>query len=108
VLCHTNSTTSAFTVKPRLHDTTCCETGCQAGLTNRLYRVYKHSTGCQTGLTTDLTTGWMFVYTIQPIVKPDVQQVWQPVVSCKRGLTETVCDSFNRTFTTPNRFLRSS
>jgi len=33
--------------KPRLHDTTCCQTGCQSGLTNRLYRVYKHSTGCQ-------------------------------------------------------------
>jgi len=83
---------------------------------NRLYRVYKHSTGCQTvfvkpvvqpGLTTGstnrfdnrlneqrlfvqhgcqtgcqthLTTSWMFVYTIQPVV------VWQPVVSCKRGL----------------------
>ena len=80
---------------------------------NRLYRVYKHSTGCQTRLTTDLTnrsdnllneqccsfnavvkrvvgltTGWMFVYTIQPAVKPVVQPVWQPVVSCKRGLIE--------------------
>jgi len=29
------------------------------------------------------TTGWMFVYTIQPDVKP----VWQPVVSCKQGIT---------------------
>ena len=36
--------------------------------------------GCQTGL----TTGWMFVYTIQLIVKALVQ----PVVSCKRGITE--------------------
>jgi len=35
--------------------------------------------GCQTGL----TTGWMFVYMIQPVVKP----VWQSVVSCKRGIT---------------------
>ena len=35
---------------------------------------------------TRLTTGWMFVYTIQPVVKPVVQLVWQPVVSCKRGL----------------------
>jgi len=51
-------------VKPRLHDTTCCQ-NC-----------------CQTGLTTSLTTGWMFVYTIQPVVKP----VAQPVVSCKRGI----------------------
>ena len=44
-------------------------------------------TGCQTRLTTGMTTGWMFVYTIQPVVKPDVQLVWQPVVSCKRGLS---------------------
>ena len=80
------------TVKLRLHDTTCCQTGCQTGLTtgsmsiytiqtgsvytrynrlsnrllnrfdNRLYRVYKHSTGCQTRLTTGLTTGCI-VYT---------------------------------------------
>jgi len=38
-------------------------------------------------LTTGLATGWMFVYTIQPVVK----QVIQPVVSCKRGFT--VCRS---------------
>ena len=44
----------------------------------RLYRVYKYSTGCQTGL----TTAWMFIYTIQPVVKPVVQLV----VSCKWGL----------------------
>jgi len=37
------------------------------------------STGCQTGFQTGLTTGWMFVYTIQP--------VWQQVVSCKRGFS---------------------
>ena len=41
--------------------------------------------GCQTGL----TTGWMFVYTIQPVVKPVVQPVWQLVVSCKRGFIES-------------------
>ena len=34
-------------------------------LDNRLYRVYKHPAGCQTGL----TTGWMFVYTMQPVVQ---------------------------------------
>ena len=32
-----------------------------------------------------LSTGWMFVYTIQPVVKPVWQPVWQQVVSCKRG-----------------------
>jgi len=45
-------------VKPRLHDTTCCQTGFVKSVwqpvvfDNRLYRVYKHSTGCQTRLTT--------------------------------------------------------
>ena len=29
-----------------------------------------------------MTTGWMFVYTIQPVVKPVVQ-----LISCKRGIT---------------------
>ena len=48
------------------------------------------SIGCQTRLTTVLTTGWMFVYTIQPVVKPVVQPVWQPVVSCKRGFRPTI------------------
>jgi len=42
-------------VKPRLHDTTCCQTGCQ----------------------TDLTTGCIVYTNIQPVVKP----VWQPAVS---------------------------
>jgi len=40
--------------------------------------VIQHSwTNSQTGL----TTGWMFVYPIKPVVQP----VWQPVVSCKQG-----------------------
>ena len=54
-------------------------------LSNRFNRldVCLHDTaGCQTGL----TTGWMFVYTIQPVVKQVWQPVWQPVsqpaVSC--------------------------
>jgi len=42
---------------------------------NRLYRVNKHPAGCQTGL----TTSWMFVYTIQLVVKP----------RCTTGLTTT-------------------
>jgi len=52
---------------------------------NRLYYVNKHPTGCQTGL----TTGWMFVYTIQPVVKRVWQPVWQPC------WTNSHC-SFNR------------
>ena len=35
---------------------------------------------------TSLTTGWMFVYTMQPVAQPVVQPVWQPAVSCKRGI----------------------
>ena len=53
-------------VKPRLHDTT----------------------GCQTDWTTSWTAGWMFVYTMQPVVQTVVQPVWQPVVSCKRGFSK--------------------
>jgi len=53
--------------KPRLHDTTGCQTttGCHSGCTtglynrfdNRLYRVNKHPTGCQISCHTSLTTG---------------------------------------------------
>jgi len=50
--------------------------------------------GCHTG-TTDLTTGWMFVYTMQPVVQPVVQ----PAVSCKRSIRSihlTDCNFFIR------------
>ena len=74
--CLTDSARFAI-FKSRLHDTTCCQTGCQQSvgqpgkclytrynrlsnplsnrIDNRLYRVYKHSTGCKTRLTTGLT-----------------------------------------------------
>ena len=64
-------------VKPRLHDITCCQTGCHTGLTivqpvgqpaASCITVNKHPIGCQAGCSTDLTTGWMFVYTMQPVV----------------------------------------
>jgi len=75
----------AICVKLRLHDTTCCQTGCivytniqpvvkpvvqpavqlYSRLDNRLHRVNKHTTCCQ----------------------PVLQPVLQPVVSCKRGIT---------------------
>ena len=71
-------------LKPRLHDTTCCQTGCQAGLIDNRVNVCIHdTTGCQTGL----TTGCIVYTNIQPVVKP----VWQPVVSCKRGFKIAVC-----------------
>ena len=67
-------------LKPRLHDTTCCETGCQGGLPiertaavrstrlsirlsncldNRLDVCLHDTAGCQTGYTTGLTTGYI-------------------------------------------------
>jgi len=47
---------------------------------NRVERTAVRSTGCQTELYNwfdkhSLTTGWMFVYTIQPVVKPVVKWV---------------------------------
>jgi len=63
-------------LKPRLHDTTCCQTGLITGCI-----VYtKHSTRLTTGLTKRL------YLCIQPVVKPALQPDWQPVVLCKRGL----------------------
>ena len=96
-----------------IHDTTGCQTRCQpvvqpdltravrstrlshrvcqTGLSNTVWqpveRTAVHSPVCQTVCQTRLTTGWMFVCTIQPVVKPVVQLDWQPVVSCKRGFT---------------------
>ena len=56
--------------------------GCTTGLATGCI----HDTAvCQTGCQTVLITGWMFVYTIQPVVNPFWQPVWQEVVSCKRG-----------------------
>ena len=49
-----------------------CQTGCTTRFDNRLNEQWlfvQHS--CQTGL----TTGWMFVYTIQPVVKPVVNRL---------------------------------
>jgi len=53
---------------------------------NRLYRVNKHPTGCE--------TGWMFVYTIQPVVK----RVWQPCSTQTATVRSTGCEtgSYNR------------
>ena len=43
---------------------------CTAGWTtgNWLHRINEHATCCQTYL----TTGWMFVYTMQPVIQPVV------------------------------------
>jgi len=66
----------------RLHDTTGCQTSCQTGLNEQPLFVQPgctaglrtgcihDTTGCQTDCQTGLATGWMLVYTIQPVVKP--------------------------------------
>jgi len=75
--CWTNTLFVQSVVKP----------GCTPGLTTGCI----HDTAvCQTGCQTGLTTSWMFVYTIQPVVKT----VWQQVVSCKRGFTNTISVPF--------------
>ena len=76
---------------PRLHDTT----GLTTVLNEQPLFVQPVVTpGCTTGLTTGCIhdtavwqTCWMFVHTIQPVVK----LVWQQVVSCKWGFTVTLC-----------------
>ena len=114
-----------LTSQARLHGTTCCQTGCQTGLTtgcivyrptniqpvvkpvwqpvwqngcivytgscqtglynrfdNRLDVCLHDTAGCQTCCTTGLT----------------LQPLWQPVVSCKRGLSKhklSVCPAGN-------------
>jgi len=62
-------------LKPRLHDTTGCQTGLYNRFDNRLYTRYSRLSN---RLSNGFDSRWMFVYTIQPVVKP----VWQPVVSC--------------------------
>jgi len=76
-----------------------CTTGLRTGCIH-------DTASCQTGC----ITGWLFVYTIQPVVKPVWQPVcivytniqpvvipvWQQVVSCKRGLTVVHwCDGYH-------------
>jgi len=58
-------------------------------------RLYNWTAGCTTGF----TTGWMFVYTTQPVVQRVVKPVWQQVVSCQRSFSDivnsaTICCSY--------------
>ena len=101
-------------VKPRLHDTTCCQTGCSCLVYTNIQpvpfdnrfnerkpverRVAVRSTVCTTGFTTGLTTGCIVQTNLQPVWQPVGRfftrynrlynkPVVQPVVSCKRGIT---------------------
>ena len=89
---------------PHLHDAAGCQTGLynwfwnpnvqplfvqpvdKPGLTNPVSLCWTNShcsfSRLSNRLSNGLATGWMFVYTIQPIVKPVCQSDWQPLVSC--------------------------
>jgi len=55
----------------RLNEQPVVKPGCSAGLTTGLTTGCIHDATCgQTGCQTGLTTGWMFLYAIQPVVKP--------------------------------------
>jgi len=83
------------TLKPHLHDTTGCQTGCCIVYTN-IQPVSGSTTGCIV-YTAGCQTGWLFVQpgwtnsgcsfntVVKPVAKPVVEPVWQQVVSCKRG-----------------------
>jgi len=74
---------TAISLKPHLHDTTCCQTGCH----NPLNVCIHVTTGCQAGL----TTGCIVYTNIQPVVKPVWQPVWQPAVSCIQPVVKPGC-----------------
>ena len=67
--------------KPRLHDTTCCQTRCQTGCQTALTNgCIVYTAGCQFGLYNRFDnrverTVCSFNTVVQPVVKP----VWQPV-----------------------------
>jgi len=71
------------TVIPRLHNTIGCHSGSKTGCIH-------DTASCQTGL----TTGRMFVYTIQPVVTP----IWQPVVSCIQTFNRLLNQFDNRLY----------
>jgi len=76
-------------LKPRLRDTTCCQTGLTTGC-------IVYTAGCQTGCTTRfdnrLNEQRLFVqHGCQSGCQLVSQPVWQPVVSCKRGRKPILC-----------------
>jgi len=91
-----NKLNSFDILKPRLHDTTSCQTRCQTGcqtrLTTRLTNgCIVYTAGCQTGCTTRfdnrLNEQWPFSqHGCQTGCQTRWQPDWQPVVSFKRGL----------------------
>ena len=67
-------------------------TGCQTGLYSHLTTGCIHDTAvCQTGCQTGLATGWMFVYTIQPVNRLSSRLtsciVYTHFPGCQTGLT---------------------
>jgi len=93
-----------------IHDTTGCKTGCQTGcivytITNiQPTGCIVYTTGCQTGCTTQfdnrLNEQWLFIHhgwtnscSFNTVVKLVWQPIWEPVVSCKRGIRVKQLDS---------------
>jgi len=72
--------------KPRLHDTTCCQT-----FVYTIQPVVKRVSNRVWLVQPVLTTGWTNSgCSLNTVVKPVLRQmVWQPAVSCKRYISET-------------------
>ena len=91
------SATADVAVKPRLHDTTCCQTACQTGCQTGL------TAGCQTGCTTRfdnrLDKQWLFVQPgwtnsgclFNTVVKPVVKPVWPVVKTFDNRFDNRLC-----------------
>jgi len=81
----------------RLHDTTDCQIGCTTGwmFFYTMQPVVQLALQLNIRLYKRLTTSWMFVYTIQPVVQPVVKPVWHQVVSCKWGFKKQLSHSFS-------------
>ena len=95
--CRRIALATAKTVKPSLHDTTCCHKGCQTGLTTGCI-VY--TAGCQTGCTTRFDKP---VDNRLDVCLHDTAGC-QPVLSSKRGIIFHSC--FFYLFLRPQIFRR--
>ena len=94
-------------LKPRLHDTTCCQAGCQTGwFDNRVNVCIHDTTGCQTscqaGCQIGLTNGLYRVYS--RLSNRLYNPVWQPVErtvlfvqhGCQTGCQTRLTPVYNR------------
>jgi len=87
-----DATATLSSLKPRLHNTAGCQAGCTTRFDNRLNEQWLYTRYSR--LSKWLSSGWMFVYTIQPVVKPVRQPVCNRLYSvnkhptcCQTGFT---------------------